>query len=172
MPGLQPFTLHSFLTVRKDPDTRRRWTQLLNRKGEGTHTNWQPKRFSRVCSLHFPDDHPILENPYPTLLLGYATASSATRNRKPPKERLPTPSHSQTNETQATEQYNETQAREQYAPQDPPVVEDDIETVCIEESHLVDHSYSHTSSGCQNCNNQNKDIKNLKYENKKLQESI
>ena len=43
-----------------------------------------------------------------------------------------------------------------------------------EESHTAinDHSYSQTSSGCQNCNEQNKDINNLKYENKKLHESI
>ena len=30
--GLQPFTLHSFPTERKDPDTRRRLTHLLDRK--------------------------------------------------------------------------------------------------------------------------------------------
>ena len=58
----QPFTLYSFPTERKDPDTRRRWIRLLNQKGEGTHTNWQPKRSSRVCSLHFPDGHPTLAN--------------------------------------------------------------------------------------------------------------
>ena len=91
--------------------------------------------------MHFPDGHPTLANPYPTLLLGYATASSATKTRKPPRERLPTPLHSQTNETQATEQS---------APeQDAPVVEDDILLV-NEQSHTAinDHWYSQTSSGC------------------------
>ena len=92
--------------------------------------------------MHFPDGHPTLANPYPTLLLGYATASSATKTRKPPRERLPTPLHSQTNKTQATEQ----SAPEQYAP----VVEDDILLV-NEQSHTAInyHWYSQTSSGCQ-----------------------
>ena len=92
--------------------------------------------------MHFPDGHPILANPYPTLLLGYAIASSATRTRRPPRERLQTPLHSQTNEAQATEQ----SALEQDAPD----VEDDI-VLANEESHTTinDHSYSQTSSGCQ-----------------------
>ena len=94
----QPFTLYSFPTERKDPATRRRWIQLLNRKGEGKQTNWPQKQSSRVCSLHFPDGHPTLANPYPTLLLGYATASSATRTRKPPSKRKASNSITQSNQ--------------------------------------------------------------------------
>ena len=63
---------------------------------------------------------------------------------------------------------------EQDAPeQDTPVVEDDIILV-NEQSHTAinDHSYSQTSSGGQNCNEQKNDINNLKYENQKFQESI
>lgn len=47
--------------------------------------NWLPNSDSRICSNHFVDSIPTLENPYPTLNLGHSQTVSAPR--EPPKTR-------------------------------------------------------------------------------------
>ncbi|XP_069121866.1 uncharacterized protein [Argopecten irradians] len=82
----RPFRLIPFPTEKKDPETRLKWAKLLQRKGS-SGCNWLPKDDSRVCSLHFVDNEPTLENPYPTLNLGY-TPTKELKARPPPRRRL------------------------------------------------------------------------------------
>ena len=82
-----PFTLFPFPTERKDPEARKRWARLVNRKTQ-TGANWQPNHRSRICSLHFKDGEPTVAWPDPTVDLGYGHVPSKSR-RDPPKERLP-----------------------------------------------------------------------------------
>lgn len=76
-----PFTLFPFPTERKDPEARRKWTSIVNRK------DWTPKSESRICSNHFVEGSPTVANPYPTLNLGY-TPSKNIKSRPPPLERI------------------------------------------------------------------------------------
>lgn len=88
-----PFTLHPFPTERSNPEIRKKWIKLINRK-DTTPTKksndkiWHPARFSRVCSEHFIDGKPTLAHPCPTLKLGYEGAPKhvrpAPRHRNPP----------------------------------------------------------------------------------------
>ena len=83
-----PFTLFPFPTERKDPEARKRWTKLVNRK-TATGANWQPNAKSRICSTHFKDGEPTAAMPDPTEHLGYERAQPKKTRRDPPKERLP-----------------------------------------------------------------------------------
>ena len=87
-----PFVLYPFPTERRNPEGRKKWIQLLNRKDKATGKNWLPKPHSRVCSIHFPDGSPTGANPNPTLNLGYPLFVSPKSTRKLPTTRTPTTS--------------------------------------------------------------------------------
>ena len=50
-----------FPTAKRAPKIRKKWLELLRRE------DYDPKFNHRLCSLHFVDGRPTLENPYPTL---------------------------------------------------------------------------------------------------------
>lgn len=79
-----PFYLYPFPSIKKDNHARLKWTAIVNRKN-GTE-NWTPTNDSRVCSTHFIDEHPSINNPYPTLNLGYTPVRPIV-SRNPPTER-------------------------------------------------------------------------------------
>ncbi|KAK3088554.1 hypothetical protein FSP39_020520 [Pinctada imbricata] len=62
--------LFPFPTQKKDREKRERWKQLVGRAGQGKKL-WSPSKDSRICSNHFIDGQPTVDNPYPTLNLGY-----------------------------------------------------------------------------------------------------
>ncbi|XP_053379793.1 uncharacterized protein LOC128548566 [Mercenaria mercenaria] len=64
-----PFRLFSFPTQKRNPEGRLRWKQLVNRING--NKMWSPSKDSRVCSKHFLEGEPTLQNPFPTLHLGY-----------------------------------------------------------------------------------------------------
>ncbi|KAK3105562.1 hypothetical protein FSP39_000540 [Pinctada imbricata] len=78
------FRLFPFPTTRKDDQLRKKWASIVNRKNGSE--NWEPKPDSRVCSEHFVDKRPTLQNPYPSLKLGY-TPYKPIKSRPPPKHR-------------------------------------------------------------------------------------
>lgn len=80
-----PFKLIAFPSENKDPYARSIWVKNVYRKNlDGT--NWQPNIDSRVCSKHFVDGYPSLDNPYPTLCMGH-DFQFIPKSRLPPKER-------------------------------------------------------------------------------------
>ena len=58
-PELQGVTFHAFPS-QKNRKLRRQWIRMLRRD-----PGWEPNKYSRVCSLHFPrgkgpsEDHPV-----------------------------------------------------------------------------------------------------------------
>ena len=56
-----------------DDEDKRNWLKHLNLK--------QPPKYCNVCSFHFVDKAPTLENPYPTLYLGYEKPPEKKRRR-------------------------------------------------------------------------------------------
>ncbi|WAR01049.1 hypothetical protein MAR_025421 [Mya arenaria] len=71
------FRLFTFPTVKKNPERREKWKQLIGRK-QGSKL-WSPPKYCRVCSRHFVDGEPTLQNPLPTLHLGYDDASKRVK---------------------------------------------------------------------------------------------
>ncbi|XP_052224775.1 uncharacterized protein LOC127840402 [Dreissena polymorpha] len=67
-----PFRLFPFPTKFKKPNEREKWKQLVGRR-DGTKL-WSPSKDSRICSKHFVEGQPTLQNPYPSLHLGYSGA--------------------------------------------------------------------------------------------------
>lgn len=74
------FSLHYFPSELRNGEWRQRWVQAMKRETEGKK-KWLPGVDDRVCSEHFIDGMPTLENPDPTLKLGYDVP--------PKKERRP-----------------------------------------------------------------------------------
>lgn len=64
--------MFTFPTKKKNPERRERWKQLIGR--QDGKTLWSPSKDSRVCSDHFPEKEPTVQNPLPTLNLGYDDA--------------------------------------------------------------------------------------------------
>ena len=62
--------LFPFPTQKKARQKRERWKQLVGRAGPGKKL-WSPPKDSRICSNHFTDGEPTVDNPYPTLNMGY-----------------------------------------------------------------------------------------------------
>lgn len=60
------------------------WTKIVNRS-EGKNKIWTPQKHDRICSTHFKDGKPTLQNPYPTENLG--NSGTPMPSRKPPKTR-------------------------------------------------------------------------------------
>ena len=61
---------YSFYRPKSDDD-RREWLARLQLK--------KPPKFLTVCSFHFADKRPTIDNPYPELLLGHANWKKKTR---------------------------------------------------------------------------------------------
>ena len=85
-----PFTLFPFPTQLHDSERRQQWIKLVNRKDEKGR-NWQPKSDSRMCSIHFPEGRPTIQNPNPTINLGYTSVANSKKERKRPLVRETTP---------------------------------------------------------------------------------
>lgn len=74
---LPPFVLYPFP---QDPNLRLKWTNLVNRvetNPEMPAGKWQPRGYSRVCSIHFVGGQQTIENPLPTLNLPYTLTPNA-----------------------------------------------------------------------------------------------
>ena len=59
--------------------------KLINRQednvnNKGSNKLWEPRKQSRVCSLHFKDGMPTTVNPYPTEELGYTNTLNRETN--------------------------------------------------------------------------------------------
>ncbi|GAB6025320.1 hypothetical protein CHUAL_014022 [Chamberlinius hualienensis] len=69
-PCLVPYSLHRFP---KNEELKSQWIAALQRK------DFKPGTSARVCSLHFSDGRPTLDNPTPILDLGHDKNSKSTR---------------------------------------------------------------------------------------------
>jgi len=67
----KPFILYMFPSEKSFREKREAWTKLLKRE-TAKKTACNPCPSDRVCSLHFVDGVPSVENPNPTLNLGYS----------------------------------------------------------------------------------------------------
>lgn len=85
-----PFTLFPFPTQLHDRERRQQWIKLVNRKDEKGR-NWQPKSDSRICSNHFPEGRPTIQNPNLTINLGCKSVANSKKERKRPLVRETTP---------------------------------------------------------------------------------
>ena len=88
-PCVQPFWLHKFPSVLKNQESRKEWTRLMKRTNK-RNTSWTPGESDMVCSKHFVDGMPTVENPNPTLNLGYELPAKKARrtlayNKLPPQ---------------------------------------------------------------------------------------
>ena len=64
--------------MKLNSDKRKEWIRLLRQTTKG-HKEWTPGQTDMVCSMHFVDGRPTLENPKPTLNLGYDKPSKKPR---------------------------------------------------------------------------------------------
>lgn len=113
-----------------------------------------PKEDSRICSEHFVDKKPTLNNPYPTLNLGYTTVRPIT-TRHPPKERP------------------QLQYKKRKINLHQTKVENASSISVVNETHLqsviVDHGYCITSLNSYACVQKNIEISNLEEKTRKLE---
>ncbi|XP_034026345.1 mitochondrial import inner membrane translocase subunit Tim21 isoform X2 [Thalassophryne amazonica] len=144
-----PFVLYPFPTERKDPNARKHWIRLINRKDIKTGKNWMPRHFSRVCSVHFPDGSPTDTHPYPTLNLGYVTRGRGGKPRKPLAERHML-------------QVKKTEPEEPIKIK----VEDTFDSVPVDDHKVPEnasehnwHNYCIHDKGCEGCNKLAKELK-------------
>lgn len=79
-----PFVLYTFPTGKRNPEARKEWVRLINRKDVKTGKLWPPTYDDRVCSKHFTDNEKSDACPNPCINLGY---KKEIKRRKPPKER-------------------------------------------------------------------------------------
>ena len=87
-----PFVFFQFPAETRDPQARKEWCRLVNRKDPKTGKNWVPKKHSRICSKHFPDGKPTKINPYPILELGYRACYQNLKHGRREIMRSPLPS--------------------------------------------------------------------------------
>ncbi|XP_052284007.1 uncharacterized protein LOC127880705 [Dreissena polymorpha] len=73
-----PFRLFTFPTKKKNPEQREKWKQLVGRR-QGNGQLWSPGKDSRVCSDHFTDGEPTINNPLPTVSMGYNEAEKRVK---------------------------------------------------------------------------------------------
>ena len=60
------YRLYPFPTAKKNLQGREAWIKLINCQNEKFADRlWEPSKDIRVCSLHFIDGHPSVQNPYP-----------------------------------------------------------------------------------------------------------
>ena len=65
-----PFRLYCFPGSKRYKDKLDKWIKLLKRQN-ADKSSWKPCASDRVCSEHFVDQIPTVENPDPTINLGY-----------------------------------------------------------------------------------------------------
>ena len=73
-----PFRLYIFPSIKRNFDKREAWIKLLKRV-TADNKEWKPCGNDRVCSEHFVDGIPTVENPNPTLKLGYELKQTKPR---------------------------------------------------------------------------------------------
>ena len=73
-----PFRLHIFPSIKLNSERRQEWIKLVNRTTK-RNTDWSPGSSDMVCSKHFVDGKPTLQNPNPTLYLGYEKPAKKPR---------------------------------------------------------------------------------------------
>jgi len=73
-----PFRLYLFPSEKRNLEKRKLWTSLLRRETV-KKSAWSPCASDRVCSEHFVDGIPTVENPNPTLKLGYSIVEKSKR---------------------------------------------------------------------------------------------
>ncbi|KAK6171030.1 hypothetical protein SNE40_019291 [Patella caerulea] len=81
----EPFQFFSFPSSKTQQDSRQKWIKNVNRKAG--NANWQPTTQSRICSDHFVHGTPTVNNPYPSVNMGYDMAE-IINPRKPPIQRF------------------------------------------------------------------------------------
>ncbi|XP_060605752.1 uncharacterized protein LOC132758213 [Ruditapes philippinarum] len=69
----EPFRLFTFPSKKSRPAVREKWKQLVGRSNGAKL--WSPPKDSRICSRHFVEGEPTLQNPLPTLEMGYEGAN-------------------------------------------------------------------------------------------------
>lgn len=74
----QPFKLYCFPGPVRYLEKRQKWIKLIKRVNPDK-SQWQPKSSDRICSIHFVDNVPSVENPNPTLNMGYEMRQSTSR---------------------------------------------------------------------------------------------
>ena len=65
-----PFVYLLFRHPKPKKEEREKWAKLIKRAGKNGNL-WQPTDNDRVCSEHFSDGIPTVDDPHPTLNLGY-----------------------------------------------------------------------------------------------------
>lgn len=73
-----PFRLFMFPSILRNSEKREQWIKLVNRQNPDK-TPWKPCQSDRVCSEHFVDFYPLVENPNPTLKMGYELKKAASQ---------------------------------------------------------------------------------------------
>ena len=149
-----PFILYPFPTQRKDPHNRRIWIKNIYRKDEKTAKNWSPKKYDRVCSVHFVDGKPTKDHPYPELLLGKGNTNIPTRRCRRTVIRQPViKQHKDYQQHAATKPFAGQEAHSSHQ-----VISMDTETEpepmrVSELPHMVDHNYDsfELQCDCQSC---------------------
>ena len=77
--GCKPlFRLYMFPSIKINFEKREAWIKLLKRV-TADNKEWKPCGNDRVCSEHFVDGIPTVENPNPTLKLGYELKQTKPR---------------------------------------------------------------------------------------------
>ena len=77
-PCLPPFHLHIFPSKLLNSEKRNEWIRLVKRTRKG-NKEWTPGQSDMVCSKHFVNGRPTLENPNPSLELGYEKPAKKAR---------------------------------------------------------------------------------------------
>ena len=80
-PCPRSFTLHRFPSAKVNAERRKEWIRLMNRT-TARKTAWTPGQSDLVCSCHFVDGMPTLQNPDPTLKLGYTKKNPEKKTRR------------------------------------------------------------------------------------------
>ena len=73
-----PYSLHRFPSAKLNVNRRKEWTRLINRT-TAQKTACTPGESDLVCSKHFVDGKPTLDNPEATLNLGYCKPQKQAR---------------------------------------------------------------------------------------------
>ncbi len=79
-PCQPPFKLYKFPSSQRNSDSRKEWVRLLNRTTR-RNSNWKPGSSDMVCSKHFVDGIPTVENPFPNIDLGYEKRQKKVRRK-------------------------------------------------------------------------------------------
>ena len=173
-----PFLLFPFPSEKKDPDSMKTWTKLVNRMSTSKRGKiWEPNCDSRICSQHFLEEEPTTSNPYPSLNLGYSLSRQICvrkepkcRSDLPAKRRKPNPPEEITavSVTECSESVSELSV---------------LETASISDASSInsapnDHDYwqapedTTEDMSCEGCNYLSEKVRALKNTIKKLEREL